>query len=297
MQRTLLCASLAIVLALPVTAANPTVASKDIEQVLTMRVDGTIAVDETGKVLTSTLDTPVDPRFRDVIERAIATWKFDPPTVDGKPARVKSAMRVTLVGREVAAGTEVTIDNVLFFAPGQQNANWADEAKKLGKLSMAVVEMPRKPLYPKGFHVNGIVTMAVRANADGTVADVFPTQCSLYQAGGRPDDFARACKQMQDLAAKAIKTWKIGITLNGDVPTDDNLTATVPLEYKMWGDGKRIGKTGEPGNWRMEARTQYVEAPWLVEKRLAQRVGTSDVSGSELLQPHSPLKLRDGARS
>lgn len=289
----LLVSTLACTLALPALAGDRPAVATDIENVLTMRVEGTIAVDEAGKVIAHTVDTKIDPRFRDVIDRAVALWKFAPPTVGGKPARVKSAMRVTLVGRKVEVGTEVSVDNVMFFdqGPDKKYDEARAQAAKSGNVFKSIVSMPRMPMYPRDYHVNGSLTLAIRANPDGTIAEVTRTQCSLYFAGGSRAQLARACKKMADIAMPAVRTWKVGIELNGNAPTIENLTATLPMQYVMESDGDRIGKSGEPGNWRMEARTEYVQAPWLRASRLAQRVGTSDVNGSGMIEQKAPLEL------
>jgi hypothetical protein len=290
MQRTLLIASLACALALPALAGDQAVPGANIEEVLTMRVDGEIVVDERGNVVSHTVGTPIDAKLRDVIDRSVATWKFVPPTAGGKPARMKSGMRVTLAGREVADGTEISIDNVVFFDPNED----AKAAAKRDDVVMHITSMTRHVYAPRNFRVNGIVTMAIRANPDGTVAEVFPTQCSLYFAGGDKATFEKACKQMTDSAAKAIRTWRVGIELNGNTPTPENLTAILPLSYKAFGDQTQIRQSGLAGYWRPEARTPYRQAPWTVKDRLAQRVGTSDVTGAESIVPgQSPLQFRD----
>jgi hypothetical protein len=303
MQRTARIASLACVLALPAIAGTST-PTPQIEDVLTMRVDGTIAVDETGKVIGHTVETQLDPKLRGLVDTAVAQWRFAPPTIAGKPARVKSAMRVTLAGRKVDEGTSVTIDNVYFFngdkshAPShlEAQASAVAEAAKNQRATMKIEKMVHPVAYPRDYHVNGVITLAIRANPDGTVAAVFPTQCSLYFAGGPRLLLARACKRMSEVAANTVKTWKMGVQLNGDPPTPENLTGTLAIEYKVDTDAKRVEATGEPGRWRAEARTAYTRAPWLEEDRFAQRVGTSDVSGAELVPEQSPLqRIEDDA--
>lgn len=300
MQRTALIAAIACAFALPALAAKPT-PTPEIEDVLTMRVDGTIAVDETGKVIGHTVDTRLDPKLRDLIDSAVAQWRFAPPTANGKPARVKSAMRVTLAGRTVDEGTSVSIDNVYFFDAGkaqapshlETQAPTYPETAKRQRATITIEKMVRPITYPGDYHVNAMITLAIRANPDGTVADVFPTQCSLYFAGGPRLVLARACKRISEAAAESVKTWKVGVQLNGDLPTPETLTGTLPIEYRMDTDARRIGATGEPGRWRAESRTAYTRAPWLGEGRFAQRVGTSDVVDAQMVPQQSPLQRLD----
>jgi hypothetical protein len=284
-----LATSLAFALALPASAANPPFHSTGFEEVITMRVEGNLSIDARGNVVSHEVLTPITAHTREVIDRAVATWRFAPPMVRGEPVGgASSAMRVTLAGRKHNDSYAVSVDNVVFYdrAKDGKQARHAESAEK-GGVSMAIVAQTRKVKHPSDFYANGALTMAIRANPDGTVAEVFPTQCSLYFAGGTSVDFARACRQMSAGAAAAIRTWKLRIELNGNVPSPRNLTATVPLRFHAY-NRDMVKESALAGNWRMEARTPFQQAPWLANDRFAQRVGASDVDGSQGLLPARP---------
>lgn len=294
------CLAAALLTAGFASAKQPEPANGNIDELLTMRVEGTLAVDENGNVLAHTVDTEIDPRFKALIDKAVAQWKFMPVTVEGKPARAKSDMRVTLAARELAdGGMSVKIDNVIFYDRAKDRTAANEEAVATAASKKApflrIARMTRKIEYPRGYHLNGVVTMAIQGNPDdGTVANVTPTQCSLYFAKASPEELARACKLLGDSVARAIRTWKIGVDLNGAVPTADNMTAMMSVEFRMQGDERRIEGSAKAGQWRAEARTPYAPATWLKPDGFTQRVGTSDVEGSEMLPGRSKLQFRDG---
>ena len=293
---------LALAMAAPLHAGDaPKAKVEPIEQLMTMRVEGDIAVDDTGKVMAYHVDTALEPAMRAMIDKAVATWSFLPPTVDGKAAKAKSDMRITLAGRKVDAGYEVSIDNVVFYDAAQEDlalkrAIPADAPlPKDPPVEMSIVEMKPKIKYPRGFHVNGRVNVQMLINLDGTLAQAQVSQCSLYFAKGLEVQLRRACQTMEDNILAAVRTWKFKVDTHGRTPTPADLTGTLPVDYLMQGDDARIIASGEPGQWRVEARTRYREGEWLRDERFAQRVGTSDAKGNEWLPTNSRLKFREGS--
>lgn len=286
--------------------AAAVVAAPEMEEVLTMRVEGQVVVDASGKVIGHSLQTKLEPKLQALIDKAVPGWVFFPPMVDGKPAAAKSDMRITLLGKKIGDGYEVSIDNVLFSwakgsdwrlpkRDGKQEAK-KDAPKVVDGVSLSVKTMKPKPVYPKNWNVNGIVTILVNIAPDGSIVDAVSTQCSLYFAGGTAIQRRRACKSMEDSAANAIKKWTIHIDGHGKPVEPIARSGTIPLQYVMRGPGaETVAKASEPGNWRLEARTPYRLPAWARGDRFAQHMGTSDSVGSgELMSSESALRLRDG---
>ena len=59
--------------------------------------------------------------------------------------------------------------------------------------------------------------------------------------------------------------------------------------------GRGAAASGEPGQWRPEARTRYREGEWLRNERFAQRVGTSDTKANEWVPTTPSLQFREGS--
>jgi hypothetical protein len=240
MRRNSLTGLLACAVALPGIAGQPPATTAGpMEEVMTMRVEGSLAVDAIGNVIAHQVDTKLDPKLQGLVEVAIATWSFMPPTVDGKPATAKSDMRITLAGRKIGEGYEVKVDNVVFFDRKREELTPAALEEKraaLGITSLNFVQMNPRPKYP-GFHVNGIVMISVLARPDGTVERAFASHCSLYLARGSKADLSRACKAMQDNGVSAVRHWKVSVDVERQSRRrPGNLTGVLPLFYKMRGD-------------------------------------------------------------
>lgn len=268
------------------------------EEVLTMRVDGTIAVDATGQVLRYEVATKLDPAVQSVIDKAVPNWLFLPPEVDGKPAAVKSDMRITLIGRKVEAGYEIRIENVLFSKSNEPawltgNKSEPDRKSEAAKAGEALYIASAKPMpqFPR-YDINGMVTIMVKIAPNGRVGEAIGTQCSLYHASGTAKQLQDACKAMEKASTTAIRRWKFAGSALAESPS-----ATIPLWFSMHGRGQDIVvKASAPGNWRQESRTPYRAPAWLgPEERFVQRMGTSDAVGGELMPAASPLRWRDGA--
>jgi hypothetical protein len=272
----------------PPAAAKAEAPSSSLEEVITMRVDGELVVGTDGKTASYTLKTKIDDTLKDLIAKHVALWRFTPVTFDGKPARVRSDMRITLVGRKSTTGYDVSVDNVVFTTPKLKPGDVAQVAKTDEEQIEFVRKMPM-PRYP-GYNVNGLVTLMLEIGPDGTVAHVSATQCSLYFAGGRDSTKDTACKAMEDSAIHAIRQWRFKLPPG---PIVDN-TGVMPVQFTNGGErGRLIRSTSNPGVWRMESRGKYRRPEWARDAN-GQRVGTADMVGNEMLPSNSPLHFTSG---
>ena len=254
----------------------------ELEEVITMRVIGSVVVDPAGKVVSHALDSKLEDNLAGLVGKAVAAWTFAPPVVDGKPATVRSGMTITLAGREVNGGFEVRIDNVTFHLP----PGGASPTPRVH-----LTKMRPDPKYPK-FNVNGAVTIEIRFTPDGEVADAVATQCSLYFAGGSAADKSAACEAMAFNATSAIRKWRATVPVESTRDPDD-LVGILPVQYMGVQGWEAVVASGKPGQWRRESRTRFAEPAWRAKGR--QRVGTSDVADGALRMASSPLQLNEGA--
>ena len=257
-----------------------------LEEVITMRLVGSVVVDPAGKVVSHALDTKLEDNLAGLVAKAVSAWTFAPPVVDGKPATVRSGMTITLAGREVNGGFEVRIDNVTFHRPPVKDAG-ADATP-----GIRLNKMRPEPKYPK-YNVNGAVTIEIRFSPDGEVADAVATECSLYFAGGSAADKAAACEAMAFNATSAIRKWRATVPVESTRDPDD-LVGILPVQYIGVQGRDAVIESGKPGQWRRESRTRFTEPAWHAKGR--QRVGTSDVADGALrMASSSPLQLNEGA--
>ena len=240
------------------------------ETLATMRVDGTITVDERGRVASHRLPADLSPPLRSIIDRAIADWSFHPPTIDGKPSAATGKMRITLSARHHGDDYAVRVDNVTFSGSSKMDRGmW--QAEPMGILRHS-------------FRSAGALSVHVRIAPDGTILDAFASQCSLYAWKKKRQTPEAACAEFEKYGlALAFKLKLHDPAASSRDSTPPPETATMPLVFQ-WADEER------PGEWRGEWRTPYRRAPWLAET--APRVGASDLKASDgLIQNSGDLRL------
>jgi len=272
---------LALAFAAPVIAGDKP-ALAPLESVVTLRVDGNIEIDANGKVVSHTLDTALPEAMQAIIDKAVATWKFAPPTEGGKPVeRARSKMRISLSAKDVeqggAKGLAVKIDNVTF--PAVQSENRAP-----GDASLR----PRDKLKHPGVSAEALVTLNFRYDPSGKIVDVAPSQCTILSVDKRltPEE---VCDALERHSVKGFKRYQLKVEPGGK---DELQAGTMAFKYAQYGGPNARPETA--GQWRPELRTPYRTAPW--EPADAPRMGTSDVddSGGGLASQTAGLTLLEG---
>lgn len=280
------------------------------ESVMTMRVDGDLLIDTEGRVTEYSLRTALDPSLRQMLDKAVPAWRLVPVTQGGRPVNAKTPMRIILAAREVPAGYEVRIENVVFapITPEDHAAAKASQlaARERGESIGVAGEQPRvtvfithqkmqPPRYPKGLMIAGVegtVLLSLRLNPDGTVAEVVASQSSLLNARGRSSVLDKARALLEQESMRVAAQWRYTVDA---VPPElldvEDLTLRVPIEFRM---GRGDGKVGAlDGAWRLEFRGPNLPAPWLQGKASEQVVGVSDLAGSEQIVGRTPFRLVD----
>ena len=255
--------------------------------VMTMRIDGEIAIDTAGKVLDYKITTPSTPEMQQILDKSVRRWTFQPVVLEGKPVAAKSRMRITLAAREARNGYAVSVDNVTFRGdPGGEAAPSATEGVPV---SIATGVM-RPPLYPKNLARGGVeaaVLLYLKLSLDGSVEQAIAVQSSLFDVRGSANIVAQARKQFEDSALSAARRWKFAVTARSTTPTASDLTVSVPVQYTMVNHANR----DETGSWRVELRSEKNIVPWLVDATDAQDIGISDVDTNDVLSIASAFKL------
>ena len=273
---------LALALATPAIAGDSPY-TNSLESVLTLRVDGDIEIDATGHVTSHKLHSELPADMQALIDKAIARWKFLPPTADGKPLeRARSKMRIALVATEVeqdgGTGLIVKIENVTFPPPP------ADPAGKPAP-AQPTIDAGRLPKLQVA--AEALITFNVQYDAKGQVLNVAPSQCTVL-ALGRGTNATSACETLERDSVRAMRSWRVD-NVKPDMAQPE--TGTVAIAF-MWNRSAYKRRDSATGQWRRELRSPYRVAPW--EKPDALRVGTSDVDGSGLVTRASSLTLLEG---
>ena len=138
--------------------------------------------------------------------------------------------------------------------------------------------------------IDGSVLLYVQAGEDGGAVQVFAVQSTLYNIRASAGVMHELRKSFEANAVSAIRHWRFDVQLNGAKPTPANMSGTVRVDYVSFNSTA----DGSPGQWRIEARSDWRQAPWLVDQRTAQKIKVSDLDPGEMMQVASAFQPPDG---
>lgn len=279
----------------PATASEPSLGP---DRLMTMRVDGDITIDSQGHVTQYKITTPVTPTIEKALDAAVHGWRFHAVQVDGQPANARSIMRVTLAAREASNGYAISVDNVTFRDVPKDEGLKPGEVREEAKASAArTVQIRPKSIHPVKYPrtaqragIAGSVLVYVNVGEDGSASDVVAVQSTLYDIRANAGALHELRKSLEDSAVYAIKQWRFDVRLNGAAPTPANLSRTMRVDY-VAGNSSEVGS---PGQWRIESRSAWKQAPWLVDQRTAQKIKVSDLDAGEVMQVASAFQPPEG---
>lgn len=158
-----------------------------------MRVDGELNFDTNGEVTSHKVLTPsLKQGIHDLVDKEMATMKFEPVMIDGRRVNARTFVRMTVVARaREADGYEVSIEKSLFF-DGSFTQDATPEYKPTTEASQqyagstwSVIKRGRMPGYPTGLRragITGAVAIRLLLHEDGTVENAFVTQSALFRS-------------------------------------------------------------------------------------------------------------------
>lgn len=244
---------LCVVLSGAALAAGPDETSKRVQA--SMLVTGTIEVAPDGSVAQYALDRPKELPLavKDLLAKAIPTWKFAPITVDGKPAIAKAAMSLRVVAKPRDDGDY----NISVAATHFDDQNKGHAIKAVER---------RPPVYPPEAireHVTGTVYLALRVDAAGKVADAAAEQVDLGEIGSDVQ-----MKQWRDRLARVsvatARRWTFSPATDAASPYR---VVRVPVTFNLRINGysTRVGY----GQWNVYVPGPVQLIPWLDNKLMS----------------------------
>ncbi|MDQ1121326.1 energy transducer TonB [Pseudoxanthomonas sp. SORGH_AS_0997] len=215
-------------------------------------VTGDIRIASDGKVKAFQIDRP-DKLSGDVtqlIDRAVPSWEFEPILVEGKPAEVRSRMRIRLVAYKREDGNYVLSIRSASFTGDQDeevDATWLKQQK---------MPPPAYPAVAAASNVSGTVFLLIKVGADGKVQQAFAEQTNLrVLANGR--EMARWRKVLEQSAIAATRAWQFTPSANDPKHPEGGWTSRVPIDYSL--ARQRPGY----GTWEPYIPGPHMPAPWL----------------------------------
>lgn len=227
-----------------------------------MFINGRIAVTDTGRVSQHSLDTEVDAPVRELVDRVVSQWLFEPVKIDGQPVHFTTNMRATLHGRTQADGMmKVRIEDVVFTGSKRDGSGNPEH-------DMAIrYRKTVPPQYPYGAlrtRTQGQTMIALRINREGKVIDKAVMYTDLVGVSESEKTLATARGLFEKSALRVVGHWKFALAANAIPEGKDDITVQVPIAYTMSTDG-----WVKPGQWSILTRGPRQRISWLDDGELA----------------------------
>ncbi|WDS35424.1 energy transducer TonB [Pseudoxanthomonas sp.] len=232
---------------------------------LQMQVVGEVGIDPDGKVFATDIKTIVTPQVKDLIEKTVRDWQFEPVLVDGKPGHVKANMNLTLLAKKSDGGYQLQVERARFYS-----------ARATTRMTP-----PRYPPEPARAGIGANVLVAVRVDAQGKVIDAVAVETSLPYRNVNAKVARSWGKYFEKATIQAARDWEFAPARVefGDVA---DATLIVPVTY-------RIGEMPSDG-WQNNSEGERRQIPWLATE--SQQFDPAGLKQGESLALNQRVKLR-----
>lgn len=219
-----------------------------------MLVTGTIDVDEAGAVERFAVDDAgkVPPLVRQLLDQELPGWRFEPTLADGRPAAVRTSMRIRVTARKVP-GEEDS------YSIGINGASFGGDPPGEGITSLD----PKPPVFPYQLlqrDVGGTVYLLLKIGRDGKVEDMVAEQVNL-RAIGHTRMMRTAREVFANAAMRAARGWRFRTPAAGPDADAPFWSVRVPVDFLL--EGQRPPGYGE---WSSYVPGPRVTAPWEIEE-------------------------------
>lgn len=264
----------AIVLALIVGFAPFGLLASTVEH--RMNVIGRIAIDADGRVTERSLETKLPAAIDQVVKQHIDGWRFEPIEVDGRPVVATTRMQLSLRLVESDEQFKLFVENAHFGAL---------EARAERQRGRGAIRYPTGALERR---VGGRVILAVRLQADGSVAELHPVQTSLSVRTSSDREAERFRGMLEQASVRAVANWQFDMNERVDGELQE-ATVMVPIEFRIVDSPSRSAS----GSWHSLIPGPVRPVPWQVSESAAM-VDVSELGHGEALALNSRFRLLDG---
>lgn len=235
---------------------------------LRMDVMGEIAIDHAGAVYDYNVSTILTPEMKQLVERTVRQWAFEPVLRDSKPVYARSSMHLTLLATPVEAGYRLQIEGVRF----------------LGNRPLKSAVRPEYPREAMRVAINAIVLVAARIDANGAVLDAAAARSSLLGVRATDRVAEKWRNRFEESCVRAMRKWTFqpADIAAGDPP---ETTVLIPMVFRT-ADTPEFGGGWQTGGLAGPSRP----IPWLPEGK--QAFDAEGLREGQMLALDNPLKLR-----
>lgn len=240
-------------------AAGVLAGVKDVRKQIeaSMLVTGSVTIEPDGSVGKLEIDQreKLPQAVAGLVDKAAATWKFEPILVDGVARRGKARMSLRVVANKLPDGDyQVTLTGGYF---GDDAITPEERQQRADSVRGVKLRAPMFPEDAARMGARGTVYLIVKVERDGTVGDVIAEQVNLEIVGDE-----RQMQQMRNLLSKAAliaaKKWKFQPPSEGGSVDAPFWLVRVPVDYKFATD-----RTVGYGEWQVYVPGPRATAPWM----------------------------------
>jgi hypothetical protein len=254
------------------------------QQEASLMVEGDITVDEKGTIAEYSLKDPdkLPPGVETFIRNNLAGWAFEPPTVEGKPVRLRNNMSLLLVAKKV--------DDDGFLMRVQATSFYPQSTEEGYEIAKKKMEPPRYPRPAAMGGAQGTVYLIVKVGRDGRVQDVVAEQVNL-RVVATESMMGKLRDMFADASISAARKWEFTPPVRGDEVSAEYWSIRIPVDFNMGAPGPRYGR------WIGYIPGPRQKAPWVDpdladDSPEAMAAGQPRQLGKEELRLLTPLSPR-----
>lgn len=242
-----------------------------------MVVTGWIEISPDGSVHGYALDhqDKLPPPVVNVARDTIATWKFRPVLVDGKPVLAKTKMNLRVVGSPLGNGLYKVRVHGETFGDGK-SSEWVSYRER---------KPPGYPVAALKLSVEATVYLALEVGRDGHVQQAIAQQVNLRDIGTERDMkilrkiFAAVC-------VETARKWTFEPPTTGPDANGDHWTVRVPVNFTINGIGSGRGY----GEWDAYVPGPITPVPW-EQDRIVEGANTDALPDGSAFAPDERFVL------
>lgn len=233
---------------------------------LTLDVKGEVAIDPQGVVYDYRIDTMLTPEVKQLVDRSVRKWTFEPVVRNGMPVHAKSNMYLILAAAHVEQGYQLRVEKVRFG----------------GSRKPKTMMPPRYPREAQLASLSATVLVALRIDEKGNVMDAAAAQSSLDGVRGNDKVIEKWRKRFDTVAVEAARQWKFEPADMASGEAGDT-TQLVPISF-------RIGENPISDGWRYAEAGSARPIPWLPSDK--QQYDASGLKSGESIALDNTFRLK-----
>ena len=243
-----------VMFSLPLRAAGPGGVRKTVES--SMLVTGWVLIDPAGDVEKLELDQrdKLPEGVVDMVEKAGATWRFEPTLVDGVARRGRARMSLRIVAKKVDADHyEVAMRSGYF---GDEAMSPKERIARADSIKPLEMNPPHYPKIAAQMGARGTVYLVLKVGQDGTVKDLFAEQVNL-QVIRSSNEMERMRRMLAQVATSAARSWTFLPPTEGEYAQEESWSVRVPVDFQFHDDS-----SPQYGQWNSYVPGPKSVAPW-----------------------------------